>query len=786
MDSTDTETMLKLCPACGQLFVASFELCQTDNCKLKSITDEELVGTVFDNTYRILSLIGKGGMSIVYKAMHKDLGVEVALKMLKLALLEEESVKARFIREAEVLQTLNHPNIVSIKEFKITTTGQPYLVMDYLPGQTLASYLQDYKSVPAAHACELFRQICSALEHAHKHGVVHRDLKPGNIILLTEDDKTRAMIVDFGIAKFLPSLNQVDQKLTKTGHAFGTPIYMSPEQWRGESVEERSDIYSLGCIMCEVLCGKVPYDLDSLAMIIYNNEDPSSFSLRERNPSLQISEELEQIVLKCISFEKASRFRSVSELSAALSSCPENRSQDANSESNSGTARLAESKTKRKTRELNKTLLAAGGVATIFLLLLFVGAQLIAQGRSGKADVLPTKLAISYLSVSAGSKQEEQIALRNHLAELYMSQKDYRQSAIAYDEVLRLLESSSSKENEASIAYACLNYSHCLANLPAGQKQSKDMATRALRLFKDLASDSFKNRDFPNAIKYSEQILVLTTDLKSSNLEQASAMSRLADYQQHLALTDSSQRNLLFEAEKNHEKSIRLLNKTPDSGIAGKLHDKMQLCLVYLEQNRYQNAKRSSEAALDEAMLVYKDNDPQLQALANYVETVANHLFNDRKYDQAEYLFQRVLHVRENGQEKDSRAAGCAAFYIGNCELFRKRFDKGESFLKRALAIYKKHDGSDSYPTALVYLSLAQAQVQLRELDEARKSLGICIPAFRKITTENTHLQMALKLYADVLYRLGAKDESHLAVKELQVLQAQTEQYKSSSHSSAE
>lgn len=319
MDSNevDVSAMLKVCPACGQLFVPEDELCPQDNCTLKAITDEKLVGTVFDNRFRILSLIGSGGMSTVYKAMHKELGFEVALKMMRLSLLEDEKTRARFIREAEVLRTLKHPNIVSIKEFHITKTGQPYLVMDCLEGETLASTITR-RDLDIPEAVNLFLQICSALDHAHAQSVVHRDLKPGNIIITNEQGRQKAMLVDFGIAKLLPSLRNNAQKLTRTGHAFGTPSYMSPEQWRGENVDERSDIYSLGCIMFESLAGTPPLDMESLAQIIFNNAEPSPQPLRQNKAGQPISADLESIIMKCLAFDRSKRYPSAAELQSAL------------------------------------------------------------------------------------------------------------------------------------------------------------------------------------------------------------------------------------------------------------------------------------------------------------------------------------------------------------------------------------------------------------------------------------------------------------------------------------
>lgn len=770
MNKNDPASLMKVCPACGQLFVPSFDVCSIDNCQLKSVTDEELVGTVFDNTYRILSLVGTGGMATVYKAMHKELGFEVALKLLRLSLLEDENTKARFVREAKVLQALSHPNIVSVKEFSFTKTGQPYLVMDYLNGQTLQSLLKGNGSLPADQGCDLFVQISSALEHAHKQGIVHRDLKPGNIVLLDDNNKLKAMIVDFGIAKLLPTLKISDnQKLTKTGHAFGTPTYMSPEQWRGESIDERSDIYSLGCIMCETITNKVPFDMESLVRIIYNNEEAASFSLRDRQADIRVSKELEQIVLKCLSFDKAQRYRSVAELKDELCACPEYRIS-----SGSATVRLAPKQAPEERSRKNTTFVFGTGILLLIPVIVIACAATLVHGNTCKAGIIPTKFAIWFNSQNMNSNQKDQFALRKHLIRLLTDQKEYIQASDCYVELLRSLEALSDKRKDQEIAYACFDYSKCLACIPGEDKKARDMANRALRLFKHLSALSLQQREFKQAIQYARQAVVLTRELKGSDEELAVQMGLLADYEQHLALLDSTQMKLLFEAEDFHEQSIALLQKDADRNQSAILHNKFELSILYLGQNRIAKAKQTIEEAFAEAKLKYKPEDPQLQSMANYVETVADHFYKDRKYDQAEGMYQKVLQVREAAPETETRALGCANFYIGNCEMFRERYDQAEIYLERALKIYKTTDGPESYPTALVHLSLAECQAQLHNLKEAWKNLEICTPVIRTHDEDAMHLQIALRLYARVMKELGSPEKAEGALAELSSLKDRT------------
>ncbi len=279
-----------------------------------------LVGATLGGRYWVLSVIGRGGMSVVYKAKVKDTGKIVAVKTLRTQSMTDDMVVKRFQREAELLSRLNHPRIVNLHAYGSSARGQPYFVMDYLQGENLTDLLKRENHLDPERFQDIFVQVCAAIEHAHRHGAIHRDVKPGNI-MLTRQGRTNdyVKVVDFGIAK----MAEEAQRLTRMGEVWGSPIYMSPEQCMGATVDERSDIYSLGIVMYESLTGKVPFlgrnYADTMTKQISDN--PAPFS--QIRPDLKIPYSLEKVVMAALEKQPESRYQSLGlmrkDIEAALS-----------------------------------------------------------------------------------------------------------------------------------------------------------------------------------------------------------------------------------------------------------------------------------------------------------------------------------------------------------------------------------------------------------------------------------------------------------------------------------
>lgn len=414
-ETQETPQIMRLCPVCGQLFFTDCLVCPEDNCPLDAKAPQQLIGMIFNQQYRLLSLLGKGEMAYVFLAREKTLGKDVALKLLHLSLLNDKESVARFKQEGLALSNLSHPNIVAAGDFGVTRVGQPYLVMDYLKGSPLDSRLSSGQGFEPGAAVRIIAQICDALTHAHEKGVVHRDLKPSNIMLIEQvDGGEKAMIVDFGIARLMQNFQtETSQKLTKTGRIFGTPFYMSPEQWRGEKADERSDIYSLGCVAYEMIAGSKPYDVDTLVSLMLNGEEVTLTALSERKSDTIISFELEAVVSKAMQIEKEQRYQSVAELKAGLMKTGEYAvSQNLRVGRSNRSAWLY---LQRRWQRIVSIAIISG-----LLLVLFSVVNAAVTGFSGKGDIKSTEFAIYLKGIFSGASDRKLFELRKHLACLYL------------------------------------------------------------------------------------------------------------------------------------------------------------------------------------------------------------------------------------------------------------------------------------------------------------------------------------------------------------------------------
>ena len=264
--------------------------------------------------YEILSPLGAGGMGVVYRARDKRLERDVAIKIVSAALLIDEDARRRFRKEALALAKLNHPSIAAVYDVG-EREGTDYLVMEYVPGHSLAERLKS-GPLPAVEVLSLGGEIAAALEEAHEQGIVHRDLKPGNIIVTP---KGHAKILDFGLAKLLatPDTEDVTQSLTQTRGPVGTPLYMSPEQAEGKTVDSRTDLWSLGAVLYESLAGRTPFQGDTALAILRSIAQQSPAPLRQLRTDAP--EDVDRIVSRALEKDVASRYQFASEMARDLS-----------------------------------------------------------------------------------------------------------------------------------------------------------------------------------------------------------------------------------------------------------------------------------------------------------------------------------------------------------------------------------------------------------------------------------------------------------------------------------
>src|SRR6266576_828096 len=264
-----------------------------------------LVGQVFSDRYRIEREIARGGMAEVYLARDESLNRQVALKALFPEFAREPSFVERFRREAQAAANLNHPNIVGIYDWG-QEDGTYFIVMEYVEGRALRDLIRSEAPLDPNQAAEITAEIASALAFAHRNGVVHRDVKPGNV-LLTRSGNVK--VTDFGIARAGAS-----DGLTQTGSVMGTATYFSPEQAQGLAVDGRSDVYSLGVVLYEMVTGLAPFTGDSPVAVAYKHVQEEPVPPSARNPAIPIA--FEQIVLGALAKDPTHRYQSADELRA--------------------------------------------------------------------------------------------------------------------------------------------------------------------------------------------------------------------------------------------------------------------------------------------------------------------------------------------------------------------------------------------------------------------------------------------------------------------------------------
>jgi serine/threonine-protein kinase len=266
-------------------------------------------GSQFAGRYDILGTLGKGGMGVVYRARDRQLDEVVALKVVRPEVLKADpSLLDRFKQEIKLARRITHHNVLRTHDFG-ETGGTPYISMEYLEGVTLKDLVKSKGALPVGVGLRVAKQMCQGLEAAHQQGVVHRDIKPQNMLILPETGEVK--IMDFGIAR-VSEVKAGAAGLTSTGMVMGTPDYMPPEQAQGQPADFRSDIYSLGVVLFEIFTGRMPFDGDTPMAVVLNHIQKAPPSPRSANPRLPV--ELERVILRCLEKSPARRYQKVDEL----------------------------------------------------------------------------------------------------------------------------------------------------------------------------------------------------------------------------------------------------------------------------------------------------------------------------------------------------------------------------------------------------------------------------------------------------------------------------------------
>ncbi len=273
-------------------------------------SQSSLVGSIIDNKVRLEAILGQGGMGAVYRGRHLLLERTVAVKVLRPEILTVEGSLERFFREARTAAATEHPNIVTVYDFGKLPDGGAYLILEFVEGKGLRHILLEQGVLPPSLALPILREVCAAVEFAHRRNIIHRDLKPDNIMLKRRDDGSATVkVLDFGLAKTVEEA-ETSSSITRTGELVGTPAYMSPEHCSGEDLDARSDLYSLAVIAYEMLVGQPPFRGRVAAILTAQIQKPPT-PLRELNPD--VPPVLEEAVLAALSKKPSDRPDSVAE-----------------------------------------------------------------------------------------------------------------------------------------------------------------------------------------------------------------------------------------------------------------------------------------------------------------------------------------------------------------------------------------------------------------------------------------------------------------------------------------
>jgi len=317
---TSEDAASRICPHCGSSCAPEHQYCPTCGFPVANVavnSTDKFIGKTLPGGHHILDLISVGGMGRVYRAQQSALGRTVAVKIIHPHLLSDENSALRFMTEARAASQLNHPNSVSVFDFGRTEDGQPYLVMEFLRGKDLARVAYEEGPLPFGRIVDTLRQVLAALGEAHDLGIVHRDLKPENVILEPlRRGGDFVKVVDFGLAKLRADTQT--PSVTSPGIVCGTPDYMAPEQGRGDPIDGRSDLYSVGVILFQLLTGRLPFEADTPTQVVMMHLTIPVPDPRQVAPERVIPEPLVAVVFRAMSKDARDRYQDASEFAEGL------------------------------------------------------------------------------------------------------------------------------------------------------------------------------------------------------------------------------------------------------------------------------------------------------------------------------------------------------------------------------------------------------------------------------------------------------------------------------------
>lgn len=634
---------------------------------------DPLIGTTIDGKYLILSLIGEGAMGVVYVCRNIALDKELAIKILKEEFAVQGNTLSRFEREAKICSRLQHPNVVTVFDAGVLEGGRPYFVMEYLQGTDLRELVRAHGPLPVERCLEIFLQSCAGLSYAHMSGVFHRDIKPGNLVLLnrSDTDQVHVKIVDFGIAKLIEQADGEQQNLTRTGDLFGTPLYMSPEQCQGLEIDERSDIYALGCAMYFALTGAPPFRGATAAQTFAKHlTEMPAFPKDTSVPASVMN-----VVLKTLEKNPAHRFANMDELSQALQEAlgqsgrlaARGRTHGGAGNSSNRTAPLrsiqsphsGDGRSNPSIGGKKTVLICTALVIIIGLAAVTVGYAVLSQRATdpaNQAGTIPTGANQPVTQTAAGTTVAETTALWQAAYSAGEKARDAGQNEVATTEFEKAVELAR-KFGERDLRLAktiealgdfynlnLLNYAkaeqyyreliHLRETVP--QEDSR-MLPNAYCSLADVLRDGDKHEE---ALKmYAKAI-----ELGQQNQDKAQLAWYLLEQGNCLRFMDQR-----AAAETSMKQSLKLREQTLGSEDAETVLTKQTLGQVYIETRRYDEAK-----ALLSAALATSRKEERKDAIASILHDFGVLALQQRNYKEALRYLEESIRLQDNLRQIDS------------------------------------------------------------------------------------------------------------------------------------
>lgn len=502
------------------------------------------VGEVIDERYVVLEPIGSGGMGSVYKARQIGLERLAAIKLLHAGLITNHDSLSRFEREGKIISSLSHKHIITFYSFGVWKERYPYIAMEYLEGSSLRDVLVREGKLGWERTIKIGLQICDAMEYSVQHGIINRDLNPNNIMLLAEPEPDFVKIIDFGLAKLVADGRESDQKLTQTGALIGTVLYLSPEQCRGMPADQRSDIYSLGCVLYECIAGQPPITADNPIGILHKHVHEMPELLKECLKNETLPNGLDAVLFKAIAKEPGDRYQSMQEFASDLGLVRDHHGDQVTAKPVRGKNELSWFK-----RTENRRLLA--GTSKIAALIMLAASFLYVVSDPGLAE-----------PVAAYFKDQDfDESLRGSLgAGEWCLAHNRRKGAKIF--LLQAYQLSREKGLKNLKQAALLSQLADLCLTDGEVRLSQRLGEEALALILQLKLDSEPNLNHLEADKVMRRTLTVLTQ---SGVQSSSKLSRIINLLSNHYYKDKDQQNVYALAIMNLEMQIRTLGPNSHS-----------------------------------------------------------------------------------------------------------------------------------------------------------------------------------------------------------------------------